>query len=208
MARRSLGDLTELARGRSDGHRRSSDRPELRRGVAAAAGPADCGNIDIRIARDGTWLYHGSPISRKPLVKLFASVLRRESDGTYWLITPAERVRIQVDDAPFVAVALSVAGEGRAARIAFTTNVDDEVTAGPEHPIRVVHDSRTGEPSPYVAVRGGLEALITRPVYYELVALGAEETVEGGRLYGVWSDRRFFALGSLEGETEAGRCGS
>jgi hypothetical protein len=191
MARRSLGDLTELVRGRSDGHPRSSDRPELRRGVAAAAGPADCGNIDIRIARDGTWFYHGSPIGRKPLVRLFASALRRNSDGSYWLVTPSERVRIRVDDAPFVAVAMTVEGEGRKARLRFVTNVDDTVNAGRDHPIRVAFDPATGEPAPYVMVRDGLEALISRSVYYELVAIGESR----GATYGVWSDGAFFALG-------------
>jgi hypothetical protein len=153
--------------------------------------PEACGESDIRIARDGAWFYHGSPITRKPLVRLFASVLRRNSDGTYWLVTPAERVQIRVDDAPFVAVGLDVTGEGRNARLAFTTNVEDTVTAGPDHPIRVAFDPRTGEPTPYVTVRDRLEALIARPVYYELVSLGEER---GGQ-FGVWSDGQFFSLG-------------
>lgn len=168
MARPSLSDLSELA-----------------------PGPETCGEIDIRIARDGAWFYHGSPIGRKPLVKLFASVLRRNSDGSYWLITPSERVRIQVDDAPFVAVAMTMTGEGRKARLSFVTNVDDTVNAGRDHPIRVAFDPATGEPAPYVMVRDGLEALISRPVYYELVAIGESR----GAAYGVWSDGAFFALG-------------
>ena len=168
MARPSLSDLRDLA-----------------------PGPESCGEIDIRIARDGTWFYHGSPIGRKPLVKLFASVLRRNSDGSYWLVTPAERVRIQVDDAPFVAVALSAQGNGKDARLLFTTNVEDTVAAGREHPIRVAFDPATAEPAPYVTVRDGLEALISRPVYYELVERGE---VQGGQ-FGVWSDGVFFSLG-------------
>jgi hypothetical protein len=168
MARPSLSDLRDLA-----------------------PGPETCGEIDIRIARDGTWFYHGSPIGRKPLVKLFASVLRRNSDGSYWLVTPAERVRIQVDDAPFIAVALSAEGEGKRARLTFTTNVEDSVTAGTEHPIRVSFDPVTAEPAPYVAVREGLEALIARPVYYELVERGETR----GDQFGVWSEGVFFSLG-------------
>ena len=168
MARPSLSDLSDLT-----------------------SGPETCGEIDIRIARDGSWFYHGSPITRKPLVKLFASVLRRNSDGAYWLVTPAERVRIRVDDAPFVAVALDAEGKGRAARLTFTTNVDDTVTAGSNNPIRVAFHAATREPSPYVRVRDGLEALISRPVYYELVALGETH----GASFGVWSDGAFFALG-------------
>jgi len=168
MARPSISDLSDLA-----------------------PGPETCGGIDIRIARDGTWFYHGSPIGRKPLVKLFASVLRRNSDGSFWLVTPAERVRIQVDDAPFVAVALTVAGEGRDTRLAFTTNVEDTVLAGKNNPIRVAFDPATGEPAPYVLVRDGLEALISRAVYYELVTIGESREAS----FGVWSDGAFFALG-------------
>jgi hypothetical protein len=170
MARPSFSDLSDLA-----------------------SGPETCGEIDIRIARDGTWFYHGSPITRKPLVKLFASVLRRNSDGSYWLVTPAERVRIRVDDAPFVAVALDVEGEGRSARLTFTTNLDDTVTAGINNPIRVAFHPATEEPSPYLRVRGDLEALISRPVYYELVARGETQ----GSSFGVWSDGAFFALGEM-----------
>jgi hypothetical protein len=117
--------------------------------------------------------------------------LRRNSDGTYWLVTPAERVQIRVDDAPFVAVALEVQREGRATFLNFVTNVEDTVTAGPDHPIRVAFDPQTQEPSPYVMVRDGLEALIARPVYYELVSLGEER--EGQ--FGVWSGGTFFPLG-------------
>ncbi len=161
-------------------------------------GPRLCGDLDMRIGRDGTWFYHGSPIGRNRLVKLFAGVLRRDSEGVYWLETPAEKGRIEVDDAPFVAVELTVSGVGEGQGLGFRTNLDDAVTADADHPIHVTFDQETGEPSPYIHVRDGLDALIARPVYYELVALGEEETVEGERLYGVWSKGHFFALGTPE----------
>ena len=151
----------------------------------------------MRIARDGTWFYRGSPIGRKPLVKLFSTVLRREN-GEFWLVTPVERGRILVDDSPFVAVEVEAEGEGRARRLSFRTNVDDIVTADAGHPIRVDHDPATGEPRPYVTVRDGLEARILRPVYYHLVEMGEFETCEGAEQLGVWSSGRFFPLGRVE----------
>jgi hypothetical protein len=157
-----------------------------------------CGHFNIRIARDGTWFYHGSPITRKPLVRLFASVLRRDDAGRYLLVTPVERGLIDVDDAPFTAVSLSVTGSGRARRLTFRTNLDDEVVAGPDHPIRVTEDAGTGEPSPYLRVRDGLDALIARPVFYELVELGNTEQMDGAEVFGVWSGQAFFPLGRLE----------
>jgi hypothetical protein len=160
--------------------------------------PELCGDLDMRIARDGTWFYHGSPIGRKQLTKLFSTVLSRDEDGEYWLTTPAEKGSIVVDDAPFVAVELTVSGAGEGQDLRFRTNLDDAVTADADHPIHVTFDQETGEPSPYIHVRDGLDALIARPVYYELVALGEEETVEGERLFGVWSKGHFFALGTPE----------
>ncbi|HEX7969136.1 MAG TPA: DUF1285 domain-containing protein [Stellaceae bacterium] len=159
----------------------------------------DCGHFDIRIARDGTWSYRGSPIARMPLVRLFSTVLRRDEQGTYWLVTPAERGRITVDDAPFVAVELAVEGEGREQALIFRTNIDDTVAADGDHPLRVVNDPATGEPNPYVLVRAGLEARLSRPVFYELVELGKEERVGDATLFGVWSKGRFFPLGRLDG---------
>ncbi len=159
-----------------------------------------CGDFDMRIARDGTWFYHGSPIGRKPLVKLFASVLRREHDGSYWLVTPVERGRIAVDDAPFVAVELTPSGSGRDQILVFRTNLDETIAAGPDFPIRVVEDAATGEPTPYVLARvgrdgrPGLDALISRPVFYQLVELALEDPDGSGRL-GVWSGGMFFPLG-------------
>jgi hypothetical protein len=196
MAGSSLTNLERALRrssavGDQDGRPREAREPEL------------CGDIDLRIARDGTWFYHGSPIRRKPLVKLFASVLRREADGDYWLVTPAERCRIRVDDAPFTAVEMSATGSGPTQLLTFRTNVDDNVIAGPHNPIRVNTDSSTGEPAPYVAVRGGLEALIVRAVFYDLVDLAEEREADRKRFMGVWSGGHFFILGALTGSGEA-----
>lgn len=152
----------------------------------------------MRIARDGTWFYQGSPIGRPALVKLFSTVLRREDDGSYWLITPVERARIVVEDAPFTAVELAVSGAGRDQTLAFRTNLDTWVDADADHPIQVVEDEKTGEPSPYLRVRDRLDALIVRSVYYELVELAIAAS-EAGDLephgVGVWSKGVFFPLG-------------
>jgi hypothetical protein len=156
--------------------------------------PIDCGDLDMRIVRDGTWFYRGSPIGRLPLVKLFASVLRREADGRYWLVTPAERGRVEVDDVPFLAVAVTVEGEGRDQRLIFRTNLDEFVTAGPDNPLRV-ETAASGEPAPYILVRDGLEARLARPVFYELVDLGTEEPIGETTQFGVWSRGTFFRLG-------------
>jgi hypothetical protein len=156
-----------------------------------------CGDFDFRIARDGTWFYRGSPIGRKPLVRLFSTVLRREDDGSYWLVTPVERGRITVDDAPFLAVEMTVTGRGREQRLAFRTNVDDWVTADADHPIRVDHRPG-GEPCPYVRVRGALDALIARPVFYQLVELAESKEKDGRAEMGVWSGGSYFPLGLME----------
>ncbi len=154
----------------------------------------------MRIARDGTWYYHGSSIRRKPLVRLFSTVLRREADGGYALVTPVERCPVEVEDAPFVAVEVTVTGRDRGQSLTFRTNVDDRVTADADHPIRVEQDPATGGPRPYVLVRAGLEALIARAVYYELVELGVEERPSADYLFGVWSEGAFFALGEIDEE--------
>ncbi len=155
--------------------------------------PPFCGDLDMRIARDGTWFYLGTPIGRKPLVKLFSSVLRRDGDR-FFLVTPVEKVGITVDDAPFVAVDFTTEGTGRDQRLTFVTQVEDEVTAGPDHPIRVVRDPGTGEPAPYVMVRRGLEALIDRKSFYRLVDLCETEPVDGTDQFGLWSDGAFFPV--------------
>ena len=168
----------------------------------ARRAPVECGDLPFLIKRDGTWLYRGTPINRKELVCLFSSVLRRETDGSFWLQTPAERGRIEVEDAPFIAVELDWTGDGRQQVLSFRTNVDQVVTAGPENPIRVAHDLLTCEPTPYLLVRPGagergIEARINRAVYYELVALAVPEWVGCRRMLGVWSCGRFFSLGEV-----------
>lgn len=157
-----------------------------------------CGDFDMRIARDGTWFYRGSPINRKPLVKLFSSVLRRTETGEYWLVTPVERGRIQVDDAPFTAVEVTASGSGAGQELTFRTNLDDFVIADCDHPIRVSYRRPAGEPSPYVLVRPGLEALILRPVFYQLVDLGEVRSLDGVDQLGVWSRGQFFLLGQID----------
>lgn len=151
--------------------------------------PPFCGDLDIRIARDGTWFYLGTPIGRSGLVKLFSSILKIEN-GKYFLVTPVEKVGIRVDDAPFVAVDFEVSGTGDTQALTFFTQVEDEVHAGPDNPIRIVRDPETGEPSPYVMVRRGLEALIDRKSFYRLVDLGAHED----NWFGVWSRGQFFPI--------------
>ena len=147
----------------------------------------------MRIDRNGTWYYRGSPIGRHALVRLFSTVLRRDPDGVYWLTTPVENGRIEVEDSPLIGVELIVEGAGRNQIIRVRTNVDDLVTLDSEHPLRVVHDPASGEPRPYLYVRKGLEARLARAVYYHLVEIG--ETAEDGSTFGVWSAGAFFALG-------------
>lgn len=154
----------------------------------------DHGDLEMRIARDGTWYYRGTPINRLSLVKLFATVLRRDENGGYSLVTPVERGRVAVEDAPFIAVEVERRGEGREQQLVFRTNVDENVIAGPDHPIRV-ETGANDEPMPYLLVRSGIEARLARPVFYELVdyADAAREAGEPG--FGVWSGGMFFSLG-------------
>jgi hypothetical protein len=159
--------------------------------------PVDCGDLGMRIARDGTWYYNNSPIGRLPLVKLFATVLRRDPAGVYWLVTPAERGRIAVEDVPFIAVELDARGEGREQELIFRTNLDDFVTADADHPLRV-EIREPGGPHPYLSVRNGLEARLARSVFYRLVEFGCEERVGDAVMFGAWSKGTFFPLGSLE----------
>jgi hypothetical protein len=156
--------------------------------------PDFCGDIDMRIARDGTWYYLGTPIGRKPMVRLFSTIMRRDGDD-YFLITPVEKVRIQVDDAPFVAVSLDVEGKGEQQILRFTTNVEDVTQAGSEHPLRVLINAETDEPAPYIHVRANLEALIHRNVFYQLVELAESRELDGQRWLGVWSEGVFFPIG-------------
>jgi hypothetical protein len=148
--------------------------------------PAHCGEIDIRIRKDGLWLHEGSPIGREALVRLFSTVLRKDPDG-FHLVTPVEKMKITVEDAPFVAVRVDRTGED----LRFITNVGDAVIAGPDHPLRVETDPETGEPAPYLHVRAGLEARLRRPVFYELVDMAEERATPSGpqlavRSLGVW----------------------
>ena len=151
----------------------------------------------LRIGRDGSWWHEGRPIARIALVKLFATVLRRAADGSYWLVTPVERGRIEVEDAPFVAVEIAASGAGHEQRIRLRSNLDEWVTVGPEHPLRLrrtASDAGDDALVPYVEIRGGLEARLARPVYYQLVDLGVEQHDGGRTRFGVWSAGRFFAL--------------
>jgi len=165
--------------------------------------PPYCGDIGMRIAGDGTWFYAGSPIGRKPLVKLFASVLRKDDDGRTYLVTPAEKVLVTVEDAPFMAVEMEASGAGRERALRLRTNVDDWLACGPEHPLRFGRDPRTGGPKPYVLVRGRLEALFTRALYYDLVAMAGVETVHGTEQFGIWSGGAFFAMAPATALEEA-----
>ena len=146
--------------------------------------PTHCGDSAMRIARDGTWYHEGSPIGRSEMVRLFSTILRREPDGSHVLVTPAEKLDIDVEDAPFVAVELKSEGEGEARRLAFRLNTGDLVVAGSAHPLRF-----EAGPQPYVEVRAGLDALVARPVYYELAELAL---AEGAQPPGLWSDGAFF----------------
>ncbi len=153
--------------------------------------PAHCGDSLMRIAADGTWFHEGNPIRRPELVRLFASILRREADGSVVLVTPGEKLDIAVDDAPFVAVAVTSEGEGPARRLGFTLNTDDHVLAGPEHRLRV-DTAADGSPRPYLHVRRGLEALVNRATFYSLADWALAEDADPP---GLWSDGMFFPFG-------------
>ncbi|WP_298934182.1 DUF1285 domain-containing protein [uncultured Ruegeria sp.] len=155
--------------------------------------PPFCGDLDIKIAKDGTWSYLGSPINRFELVKLFSSILKKE-DGKYYLVTPVEKVGITVEDAPFIAVDFDQSDDGDVRTLTFVTKVGDSVEAGPEHPIRIVIDPDSQEPSPYINVRANLEARIDRKSFYRLVDIGAHH----GGWFGVWSAGQFFPLVSSD----------
>lgn len=155
--------------------------------------PEFCGDIDMRIARDGTWFYQGTPIGRAPMVKLFSSILKVE-DGRYFLVTPVEKVGIVVEDAPLHAVDFDAEGEGNAQILHFVTRTEDEVTVSTDNPLRVDRHPQTGEPAPYVHVRRGLWARIDRKSFYRLIDLGCHETVDGQGWFGLWSSGRFFPV--------------
>jgi hypothetical protein len=157
--------------------------------------PDYCGEMDMVIKRDGSWWHEGVRIGREKLIRLFSRILRKDADGETYLVTPVEKIRITVEAAPFLAVRVDAAGEGRERRVAFATNTDDLVVAGPEHPLRV-EIGPDGEPDPYIHVRGRLEALITRAAFYDLAELAEEGRDETGEpVMGVWSKGVFFPVG-------------
>ncbi len=155
--------------------------------------PPFCGDIDMRIRRDGVWFHEGTPIGRPGLVKLFSGILKREGEK-YFLVTPVEKVGIVVDDAPMVVVDFAAEGAGEAQVLTFHTLTEDVAVAGAAHPIRVARDAQTGEPSPYVLIRANLEALIDRKSFYRLIDLGVHAVHEGQRWFGLWSGGQFFPI--------------
>ncbi len=183
----------------------SSANTKTPKSIELEKGQILCGDFDIRIDSEGMWFYHGSPIGRKNLIKLFASVLSVDGEGKYWLITPAEKGEIIVEDVPFMAVEMTAQGTNEDITLTFRTNIDDEIIADHLHPIRVEIDPITEEPSPYIMVRDGLEARLTRAVYYQMVDLGVEMTIKIGdgkdaykeKIFGVWSSGQFFQIGKL-----------
>ena len=156
--------------------------------------PPYCGDIGMAIRRDGLWTYQGSPIGRKPLVKLFSRVLRKDLDGRHYLVTPVEKIDVAIEDAPFLAVEMEVLGTGPQQLLTFRTNVDDAVRCGPQHPLRFVVEAGSGGLKPYLLVRGRLEALVTRAVYYDLVELAVTGTIAGRDVLGVWSGGQFWEM--------------
>ena len=163
--------------------------------------PPFCGDLDMRIAADGSWHYLGSPIGRPAMVRLFASVLKREGDS-YFLVTPAEKVGIKVDDAPFLAVEMETQGAGAERTMIFRTNVDDVVRCDAEHSLRFEPEAGTGGIKPYIHIRRDLWALVTRALFFDLVALGETRTLDGREMFGVASAGSFFPMAPAEAMAE------
>lgn len=184
---KALSDLTKAAAAAAD--------PSNKRGLPPVHlwNPEFCGDLDMRIASDGLWYYCGTPIGREALVRLFSTVLRKDDDR-YFLVTPVEKIGITVEDVPFLAVAMTVDGDGRDQVIRFTTNVGDEVLTGPDNPMWFTPGDEQGEVIPYCLVRARLEARIARPIFYDLVDLGVDHDVDGVSKFGVWSSGRFFPI--------------
>jgi len=183
-----LGALIKAAKAQGDG---SGERP------VDKWDPTYCGEMDMVIRSDGSWWHEGSRITRQPLVELFASILRKDEDGETYLVTPVEKILIKVEKAHFTAVRVDVEGEGDNQRVFFTTNMGEIVEAGPDRPIRVETDPVTGEPTPFVNVRGRLEALLTRPVFYELVEHGQTRETDTGTELGILAANTYFPLGNI-----------
>lgn len=160
--------------------------------------PDYCGEIGLKIASDGTWFYQNSPIGRKALVKLFASVLRKDEDGRHYLVTPVEKIGIEVEDAPFMAISLVFKGEGEDQRLTVTTNMDDEVLIDGDHPLRFERDEVSDGMKPYILVRGRLEALLVRSYYYDLIDHGVVREMGGEDYFGIWSAGQFFTICKAE----------
>ncbi len=198
--------MADHERTMEQGLARASDAAGLHALVARAAragkglppvdrwNPPFCGDLDMEIRADGTWFYLGTPIGRMPLVQLFSTVLRKDEDGRTYLVTPVEKVGIRVEDAPFMAVEMNASGRGGGQVLTFRTNVGDVVEAGPQHPLRFVDEPETGGLKPYLHVRGRLEALVARPVLYELAAIGEELEVGGEAMFCVRSSGAVFPI--------------
>lgn len=179
--------------------------PKKSETIQLSDGQTLCGDLEIQIDREGLWFYHGSPIGRKELIKLFASVLSMDENGRYWLTTPAEKGEILVEDVPFQAVEMNVYEKNKQQILSFRTNIDETIIADIDHPIRIGNNPETGEPSPYIMVRDRLEARLTRAVFYQMVDLGVEVIMEteqelgaiNEKVFGVWSSGQFFQIGKL-----------
>jgi uncharacterized protein len=194
MAKQGQGStpgLDGLAAAASDGAKQSKGLPPVH-----LWNPPFCGDLDMRIAGDGTWFYLGSPIGRAALVRLFSTILKRE-DGKYFLVTPVEKIGITVDDAPFLAVEMQRSDDSRGAVLSFRTNVDDWVTCDSEHGLRF-EAAKDGGLTPYLHVRADLWAKVTRAVYYDLVDMGEERMVDGSAMFGIASGGAFFAMADAE----------
>ncbi|MGQ0458041.1 MAG: DUF1285 domain-containing protein [Hyphomicrobium sp.] len=185
MAPASQGALDALIRAASEGGAGSGPRP------VEDWNPPYCGDIGMAVRRDGVWVYRGSPIGRIAIVKLFASIMRKDADGRTYLVTPAEKVDVTIEDAPFLAVEMAVQGTGADQRLTFRTNVDDVVSADAEHPLRFERQAPDGGLKPYVLVRGRLEAVVTRAVYADLVELAGRNDAGA---FGVWSGGVWWSL--------------
>jgi len=187
---KSASDLAALiARAADDRNNPSKGLPPVDRW-----NPPFCGDIDMEIRSDGTWFYMGTPIGRQPLVRLFSTVLRKDEDGKTYLVTPVEKVGIQVEDAPFLAVEMAVTNENGVQTLTFRTNVGDVVEAGPEHPIRFAFAGEEKQLKPYVHVRGRLEALVSRPIMYEMVELGEPVSIDGRDMFAIRSGGAVFPV--------------
>ncbi len=184
-----LSEVIKAAKAQGDG---KGERPVDR------WNPEYCGEMDMVIRTDGSWWHEGTRITRQPMVELFASILRKDADGFTYLVTPVEKIKIEVETAPFIAIRVDVEGDGVEQRVFFTTNLGETVEAGPDRPIRVEIDPESQEPTPFVTVRGRLEALMTRPVFYELVEHGILGGSEDSNQLGIFAGGVFYELGAIE----------